>query len=889
MADHEPGSDERIGAYRVLGLLGRGGMGEVFLAWDDRLKRKVAIKRLRRDSEIHPSLRQRLLREARAVAGLNHPAIVQVYDLLEDPSGDCLVLEYAEGKTLATFLAGGLLEPPLAVRLAREIADGLAAAHAAEIVHRDLKPENVIVTPSGHAKILDFGLARMHAADDSLHTQQGALLGTYHTMSPEQANGGEADERSDLFSLGVVLYEMFTGRSPFRGAHPLETLKRVTTEDPPRVDTVRPGLPPRLGTLIERLLAKEPSRRPAGAAKVVRELESIEATFSSPRLPVVESVSDLPTNVLEIRPDDLQKAIPRSPDAPASTAGMTVLARRRYGKVAAVALLPVAALGAVLLLLNRPPEPEKPLPVEPPRLLRVVVPRPEVASEDERLELVASGTLIASLNALGSLEGVAAIDPLQLVGKPKSAVEMARAAAADEVLAIRLESMGSLGRITIRRIHGAEGKVLWTDAFDAPIETGDLRLLADMVASHLRRGYPGKQPKPGTLTLDVRGEDYAEFLEIKQRDEAGRAPRQNELPDLEKLIQTSPRFLEARLLAADILHAIFQSTRQISDRERALTFIREAELLAPEDPRPLLRRLRIELSEAQTDVAAATLARLENLLPGDPQLVIYRARLAQREGRTEEALAGLRTAAARSSSWKILNELARLESQTGRVEYARRRWRKILETSSDNLWALENLASLELLFGDPKRAEQFYRNLIPRAPQRNFFTNLGVALFLQGRSEDAIPIFHQALEIDPDHVYTTLNLADAELALGREREAKTHYRVVLRGLEKNSLETELSSIDVMVKAQCLAHLGRTREAVETTQQALRKNPDDPELLQYAAVVYTTVGDRASALVSVQRALQGGVQPRWFSVPAFASLKSDPEFRVMLRKAVEAKP
>ena len=156
-----PGSGERIGAYRVEKLLGRGGMGEVFLAWDDRLRRRVAIKRIRRDRTLDPALRQRLLREARAAAGLSHPAIVQIFDLIEDASGDCLVLEYVEGKTLAATLAAGPLETAFALRLAREIASGLAAAHAAGIVHRDLKPENVIVTPAGHAKVLDFGLARM--------------------------------------------------------------------------------------------------------------------------------------------------------------------------------------------------------------------------------------------------------------------------------------------------------------------------------------------------------------------------------------------------------------------------------------------------------------------------------------------------------------------------------------------------------------------------------------------------------------------------------------------------------------------------------------------------------------------------------------------------------
>ena len=768
MAERESGSEERIGAYQILGLLGRGGMGEVFLAWDDRLKRRVAIKRLRRDSDLHPSLRRRLLREARAVASLSHPAIVQVYDLLEDAAGDCLVLEYAEGKTLAATLAAGPLEPALAIRLVREIADGLAAAHAARIVHRDLKPENVIVTPSSHAKVLDFGLARMQATGEVILTQHGALLGTYHTMSPEQANGGEADERSDLFSLGVVLYEMLTGRSPFRGAYPLETLQRVTTQHPPRADTVRPGVPTRLGVLTERLLAKDPNNRPAGAADVVRELEAIEASLSAINLPVTESVSDQPTKIMPIVPYGPQDAISRSPTAPSSSAGLSALSRLRSWKVAAFALLAAAAVGAGLLWMSRPAK--EPVRSEPLQPLRIVVPRPEVAGEDERLEMAASGVLTASLDALGSLEGVAALDPLQLVGSPKSAFEMARAAAADEVLAIRLETSGSLGRVTMRRIHGADGKVLWTDAFDAPLDR-DLRLLANTVGIHLRRGYPRRRPRPGTIAPDVRDEDYAAFLEIKQRSDAGRIPTPFDLARLERIVKGSPRFLEAQLLASEVSLWLYRSSKEGAYRDQSMEFVQSARALAPNDPRPLQQRFRIEMAGDQPRAAAATLAQIEGLLPGDPQILVFRARISEHEGRMEEALAALRIAAERVPSWQNLNALADLEARMGHIAEARRNLKLILESSPDNIWALDTLAAIELFFGDLQEAGRIYEALTIKDPQRSFFNNLGVVRALQGRHEDTVKLLHRALAIDPDHStpFSTWLRPSSTLDAGRRR------------------------------------------------------------------------------------------------------------------------
>jgi serine/threonine-protein kinase len=860
-------------------------MGEVFLARDDRLKRSVAIKRIRHDGEMTPTLRQRLLREAQAVAGLSHPAIVHVYDLLEGTDDDCIIMEYVQGATLAESLKGGPLEPATAVRLAREIASGLDAAHAAGIVHRDLKAENVIVTPAGQAKILDFGLAKPLAplAGDPSLTGAGFVVGTWRSMSPEQARGAEVDERSDLFSFGVLLYEMLTGQSPFRGASTLEILTRVMSLTPPRVDTVQPGLSPRLGTLTGRLLEKEPDARPQSAAEVVRELAAIAADSASGSLSD-ETISALPTGFLHPATPPPSQALPPSAAAPPSTAGMSVIHRRGMRTVA-VAVLAVALLGAFGFLIGRrfqaAKRPAAPAAASAP--LRVVMPHPEVNGGDERLGLAASGVLSAGLNTLASLEGVVPLDPLQLVGDPKSAIDMARVAAADEVLAVRLEAAGSLGRITLRRIHGAEGRVLWTDTFDASIDAPDLRLLADVVRIHLSRGYPEQHPRPGTPTPDVRNEDYTAFLQIKQEIDSGSVPPQNELPRLKRIIAQSPRFLQARIVAAEALSTRFQSTKDVRYRKQALALLREARELAPGDPRPLATQFQIELAGDQSQVAAATLAQLENLLPGDPRIFVWRAGLAEREGRMDEALAGRRTAAERFPSWSNLFALADLEARTGHIDDARRHIQEILAVFPNNIYALNQLARIELLFGNLKQAGQIYRQMIAQAPQRAYFTNLGIISVLLGRYEEAINAFNQALELDPGHVYTTLNLAEAELAVGRARDAQENFQKVLRDIEKNRPPGGFSPDASMAQAQCLAHLGRTREAVELTQKALNQNPDDPNIMQSAALVYALVGDRASALVNTQNAVQRGVKAHWFSLPAFSSLRNDPEFRAILRK------
>src|SRR5689334_4648678 len=198
-------------------------MGAVWRAWDERLERWVALKQIRADAALRHG-RERLRREARAVARLNHPAIVHVYDILEGADGDWIVMELVEGRTLRRLLdEEGALPPARAVKLCREIAEGLAEAHAQGILHRDLKASNVIVAPSGRAKILDFGLAKEIPREGVPRengdlTVSGHILGTCYAMSPEQVLGRALDERSDLFSLGSLLYEMLTGKVPFRAA-----------------------------------------------------------------------------------------------------------------------------------------------------------------------------------------------------------------------------------------------------------------------------------------------------------------------------------------------------------------------------------------------------------------------------------------------------------------------------------------------------------------------------------------------------------------------------------------------------------------------------------------------------------------------------------------------
>jgi serine/threonine protein kinase len=268
----------RLAAYRVLKLLGSGGMGFVFQAEDVQLKRHVALKVMRPEAASKPAARERFLREARAAARLKSDHVVSIHQVGEDNGVVFLAMEYLEGVSLEEWLVKGRRPTPAqAARIGRQIALGLAAAHAHGLIHRDVKPGNIWLESAqqGRVKLLDFGLAR-GAGDDHQLTQCGAVVGTPAYMAPEQARGEKVDARADLFSLGCVLYRLCTGRLPFPGDSTMSILTALAVDNPPPVRELNPDIPPALSELVMGLLSKGPASRPASAQAVADALLTVE-------------------------------------------------------------------------------------------------------------------------------------------------------------------------------------------------------------------------------------------------------------------------------------------------------------------------------------------------------------------------------------------------------------------------------------------------------------------------------------------------------------------------------------------------------------------------------------------------------------------------------------
>ena len=279
----------RLGPYEILTELGAGGMGQVYRARDTRLGRHVAIKVLPPGTAADSASRERFEREARTVSALSHPNVCPLFDVGEQDGTSYLVMECLDGESLASLLGREALSLDRVLGIASQIAGGLAHAHAAGVIHRDLKPGNVMVLPDGTVKILDFGLARKLVGDSDLTvanlSEAGVIAGTVAYMSPEQTLGSPIDHRSDIFSLGVVIYEMLTGRRPFDGPSAFAMMQRVVNEMPTPADDGRPWVPAAVARFVERMMAKSPDARPTSAAEVAAFFRS-QAMTSAPTIQI---------------------------------------------------------------------------------------------------------------------------------------------------------------------------------------------------------------------------------------------------------------------------------------------------------------------------------------------------------------------------------------------------------------------------------------------------------------------------------------------------------------------------------------------------------------------------------------------------------------------------
>jgi TolB-like protein/Tfp pilus assembly protein PilF len=553
-----------VGPYRVVQLLARGGMGDVYRATDSRLGRDVALKVLSPGRTSDPRRVERFLIEARVTASLDHPNIVRVYDVGRVDEQAYLVAELLDGETLRARIVRGPIGPDEARRIALDVARGLAAAHDAGLVHRDLKPENIFLTRNGETKLLDFGIAKLtqdESVPDGASTLTGVVLGTAGYLAPEQIRGDTVDARADLFAFGAVLFEMLSGARAFVREQIVETLHAIL-HDPPALELEhRPGVPPALATIVWRLLEKAPAARFQSAAELIGALE---------RADVGRTRSWPVRQIARIR------------------GGL----RRPVWKAAAAAVV-VAAVSAGVLLWNS---------WSLPAINSIAVLPFHNAAEDQEIAYLSDGLTDGLIDQLSRAQ-VLTVMPRGTVRRFKGEIDPLMAAQALRVGAVATGAVSRHGTrivISAELIHGATGELLWRQTFDRP--KADLISVQDRIVLSIAEGLRLRLSGEEKTRLRGSGTNNPEAYELFLRG-GFLLHRDAEEDDLEaqklflKATDLDPNFLNAHLaIASTYIRSIDYAPPREAAAE-ALAALAKAAAIEPNNVAVRVARAHLRLAE----------------------------------------------------------------------------------------------------------------------------------------------------------------------------------------------------------------------------------------------------------------------------------------------------
>jgi serine/threonine-protein kinase len=861
-----------VGRFAIQKPLGVGGMGQVYLAEDTILQRVVAIKRMAPGLQENDRDRKRLLKEAQRASALNHPNIASIYDVIEDHDELLLVMEYVEGTTLraATHRRPDV---PAFLNIAIQCADGLAAAHQKDIVHGDIKPENLMLTPAGRVKILDFGVARrptLEADSDSptasLATMTGSLSGTPAYMAPEVLTQKPYDGRADIFSLGLVFYEMLGGPQPFQTDSFIGTVARVLHDDIPSLNTIAAKIPPGLDAIIQHMLAKDPAARFGTAEEVAADLRAVQR-------------GDQPSAAMQAG----GKTKPRTRSRAMLIAGAVVLALI----VVAIPLRHTIArwVGAGAS------EGKTPFGLSSQPALQTLAVLPvTIAGADPQLAALGNGLgemLTAKMTRLGIDHSLQVVSSSELRARHVTKMEEARQEfGATLGLQISLQRSADLVRVAYTLADAKTGRTLGGNSMDVPIS--DPFALEDQVSSGVATAL-GLELRPeerrelashGTGLPDA----YNYFLQGRGYLEKGPESMSSAITLFTRALELDPNYGLAEAELGTAYWSKYESGKDKKFIPKARQACSKAVDMGNAGAAGHVCLGVLENGAGNYEKAVDEFTRAIQLDPSSDGAYTGMASAYERLGKLNDAEKTYQQVInLRPRYWKGYNQLGIFYCRQSQYDKCAAMFQKVAELTPDSFRGYANMGAAYLADGKYAEAIPPLKKSLEVRRTTAGYSNLGTAYFHLRKYSEAASAYTEATHIDGSDYKVSGNLGEAQYFAGNRTEADKAYR---RGIQLAEETLKINPRDPEVLSYLANYhvmLEERAPALKYLDQALAYGKSDKEILFSAALVYNRLGETGTALEWLSKALQAGYSLTTVrESPDLDNLHSNPRYQALVQ-------
>ena len=850
-----------VSHYRILGPLGSGGMGAVYRAEDTTLHRTVALKFLPESVAHTEKVCERLKREASTASALNHPNICTIYEVGEDAGEMFIAMEYIEGCTLAELIRQGPLPTDRVLRYSSQISSALAHAHEKGVIHGDLKPLNIIVTPGGEAKILDFGLARRSNPVEfdrktlettALSEGDVALAGTFPYMAPEQIEGSDASARTDIWSFGIVLYEMISGTRAFEGAN-LFLLCNAILRDPPR--PLPPIVPAGLKTVVSRCLEKEPERRYRRAGEVRAALETVNLSIDQ-----------------GVVPPQAAKVF------------------RLWPVLIALFLLVLATVWIFTTRNSKAYPDAKSAEAMPARVLLGVL--PPVSGDDpvqSAFDMGLVDTLNSRLGDLSTRHSLSVIPMSSMIEKRVTTIDGAREQfGVNLVLVLKIQRATGNARVNYALVDARSRQQMRSGTITASL--ADPFALQDQVfekvatSLELQLEPQEKQSlashgttEPAALDFYTQGRGYLQDYVVPEK-------VQNAITLFGRALEKDPNYAAATAGLGEAYSRKFQLTHDHQWADAAVSTCQKASQLGPNLAAARSCLGRAFSSEGSYEKAAEQYRRALDLDPGSDEAYGGLATAYEKLGRLEGAEKLYKQAiTVRPAYWATYNWLGLFYMSHARYDEAAAMFSQVTLLAPDSFIGFYNLGGVRVLQGQYGEAIPFLERSLSIRPTANALSNLGTAHFQMRLYAESATDFERAVKLDSKSYEIWGNLGDAYYwTPGRRGEAISAYGTAIslgeESLRHNPHDAQLAAY----LGQYHAMRGEQKPAFDQIRVALRLQPNSPDVLLASAIVYQQFGDRNRALSAMEKAVSLGITPQTLhDTPNFAALSDNPRFLALI--------